>query len=60
MKKKMLNGIIAIMMTMLIAGLAVGCGSSGKSDGNVTGSQTDDEEEFMLDGPPNHDDIPDA
>ncbi len=51
--------LLQITVVLLIAGLAVGCGSAGKNDGIVTGSQTD-EDEFMLDGPPNHDDIPDA
>ncbi len=44
MKRKYLKGMIAIITAMLIAGLAVGCGSTGKSDGIVTGSQTDDDE----------------
>ncbi len=44
MKGKFLKAITAIITTMLIAGLVVGCGGAGKSDGIVTGSQTDDDE----------------
>ena len=54
-KRSMMTAMVIILATML-----AGCSGAGGTAGIAVPTSENEEEEFMLDGPPNHDDIPDA